>query len=277
MRESELVSKIIKEWEAFGVREKEDLYRTYITEKHISDEKSESSDNKRPSPGSSKSKKKKAQAQSGSKGLAVSSGTPSKRGVRVFIESSSSKKEKAQSESSDFARDGVKKDFEISESDSKELGVKVGKRKRIVKQDKLPRTEYLKFFKFYYEKLSGEHRRWSANQISTIIKLLWKKKLVSDKAASKASLRAPIAKTRSSGRMAFRKNYGYSGVEATERWKQLPSETRRYWAGKGEGLKSGERRRIPASITSNIFKRLQRKSSADSAIQLSYLRRAITA
>ena len=85
MRESELVSKIIKEWEAFGVKEKEDLYRTYITEKHISDEKSESSENKRPSPGSSKSKKKKAQAQSGSKGLAVSSGTPSKRGVRVFI------------------------------------------------------------------------------------------------------------------------------------------------------------------------------------------------
>lgn len=275
MRESELVSKIIKEWEAFGVREKEDLYRTYITEKHISDEKSESSENKRPSPGSSKSKKKKAQAQSASKGLVVSSGTPSKRGVRVFIESSSSKKEKAQSESSDFARDGVKKDFEISESDSKELGVKVGKRKRIVKQDKLPRTEYLKFFKFYYEKLTGEHRRWSANQISTIIKLLWKKKLVSDKAALKAGLRAPVAKKPTTGRKAFRTNYGYTGVEAAERWKQLPKETRRYWAVKGEGLKSGERRRIPASITSNILKRLQRKSSADSATQLSYLRRAI--
>jgi hypothetical protein len=43
MRESELVSKIIKEWEAFGAKEKEQLYRTYITEKHLSDERSESS------------------------------------------------------------------------------------------------------------------------------------------------------------------------------------------------------------------------------------------
>ena len=100
MRESELVSKIIKEWESFGVQEKEDLYRTYITEKHLSDERSESSDNngKGPSPGSSKSKKKKAQAQSLKKGLVASSGTPAKKGgLRVFVESSSSKKLKAQS------------------------------------------------------------------------------------------------------------------------------------------------------------------------------------
>lgn len=57
MRESELVSKIIKEWEAFSTKEKEDLYQTYIVEKHISEDKSESSE-KRESPGSSKSKRK---------------------------------------------------------------------------------------------------------------------------------------------------------------------------------------------------------------------------
>ena len=83
MRESELVSKIIKEWEAFGAKEKKDLYITYITEKHISDEKSESSENERPSPGSSKSKKKKAQTQTGNKVLELSSVTPQKQGVRV--------------------------------------------------------------------------------------------------------------------------------------------------------------------------------------------------
>jgi hypothetical protein len=128
----------------------------------------------------------------------------------VFIQSSSSKKQKEQSESSDFARDGVKKDFEISESDSKEIGAKVGKRKRIAKQEKQPRTEYLKFFKFYYDKLSSEHKRWNANQISTIIKLLWKKKLTTDKKASR-SIRAPASKRRVSGRMAFRRAYNYTG------------------------------------------------------------------
>jgi hypothetical protein len=58
MRESELVSKIIKEWEALSLQEKEDLFRTYVIEKHIFEDNSESSGenkkNKRPSPGSSR-------------------------------------------------------------------------------------------------------------------------------------------------------------------------------------------------------------------------------
>lgn len=78
--------------------------------------------------------------------------------MRVFIEGSSSgKKGSPRSESSDFARDAVKKDFEVSDSVSKELGVptKLAKKKRISKKEsKQPRTEYLKFFKFYYEKLT---------------------------------------------------------------------------------------------------------------------------
>lgn len=112
MRESELVSKIIKEWEALSLGEKQDLYNTYTAEKHISDDKSESSE-KKESPGSSKEKKKKSQSKSVSKGPRLeSSETPSKKsGVRVYVKSSSSKKEKEQSESSDFARDAVKKDF----------------------------------------------------------------------------------------------------------------------------------------------------------------------
>ncbi len=159
------------------------------------------------------------------------------------MKSSSSKKEKEQqSESSDFARDGVKKDFEISESVSKELGVRVvgGKKKRIVKQDlHQTKTDYLKFFKFYYEKLSKEHPRWLASQITTIIKLLWKKKQIADKKAARATLRAPKERKRISGRMAFRRNYNYSTIEGVERWKQLPGETKIYWRSKGEGLRSG--------------------------------------
>jgi hypothetical protein len=69
---------------------------------------------------------------------------------------------------------------------------KTEKKKKITKKEaREPRTEYLKFFKFYYTKLTTDHPRWSANQISTIIKLLWKKKLSSEKKSSKAGLKEP--------------------------------------------------------------------------------------
>ena len=170
--------------------------------------------------------------------------------MKVFVQSSSSKKEKDQSVSSDFAREGAKKDFEISESDSKEIGVKaVGKKKRIYKKDtKQPRTEYLKFFKFYYDKLTIEHSRWNANQISTIIKLLWKKKLTTDKAAAKGNFRAPRDRKPISGRMAFRKSHNYEALEGYERWKQLPGESKQYWKVKGQGVKSGEKRAMKQSV-----------------------------
>lgn len=197
------------------------------------------------------------------------------------MRSSSSKKEKDQgSESSDFARDGAKKDFEISESSSKEIGKRVGgKRKRITKTDTQPKTEYLKFFKFYYDKLSKEHLRWSANQISTIIKLLWKRKLVTDKASAKALLRTPKERRRISGRMAFRKTYNYTGIEGAERWKQLPKETKKYWIHKGEGLRSGERRIISSYVRVGKLGRKLSESSinTNNPRPLSFLSRSIVA
>ena len=183
------------------------------------------------------------------------------------MESSSSKKAKAQSESSDFARDAVKKDFELSESDSKELGIpksKTAKKKKILKQEaKQPRTEYLKFFKFYYDKLTREHPRWSASQISTIIKLLWKKKLTTDKTAAKTSSRVLRPGRKISGRLAFRRANGYSGMEAAERWRQLPMETKRFWRLRGLG-RENNRSGIPSSI--NFKKSGSMRKGSDSSI-----------
>jgi hypothetical protein len=39
--------------------------------------------------------------------------------------------------------------------------------------------------------------------------------------------------------MFFRRTYGYSALEALERWKQLTSESKNYWKSKGVGTKSG--------------------------------------
>ena len=41
-------------------------------------------------------------------------------------------------------------------------------------------TDYVKFFKFYYEKYVKEHPKWTSTQITTIISLLWKKKKIND-------------------------------------------------------------------------------------------------
>ena len=137
----------------------------------------------------------------------------------------------------------------------------------------------MKFFKFYYEKLSGEHSRWTASQISTIIKLLWKKKLTTDKATGKAGLRTPRKGKRQSGRMVFRRAHGYTLPEAVVRWRQLTIESKKYWMKKGEGASSGDKKGVPSSIS--FRKNLIRKGS-DSSINtnvgknLGYLRKPIS-
>jgi len=110
--------------------------------------------------------------------------------------------------------------------------------------------------------LTVEHPRWSANQISTIIKLLWKKKIAGEKKTAKAGFKEPRERKSISGRMAFRKAHGYSSLEAVERWKQLPLESKKYWRSKGMGTSSGERRGIRTNVS---FRNKQRKSS-DSSI-----------
>lgn len=42
-------------------------------------------------------------------------------------------------------------------------------------------NEYLKFFKFYYDKNKTEHPNWTPSQVTTIVSLLWKKKKNHDK------------------------------------------------------------------------------------------------
>jgi hypothetical protein len=155
----------------------------------------------------------------------------------------------------------------VSESDSKELGAKASKKKKISKQ---PRNEYIKFFKFYYERLTVEHPRWSANQITTIIKLLWKKKLTQEKGRSKDSLRTP-RQIRLSGRMAFKKTYTYSSLEAYLRWKQLPKESKGYWKIRGLGL-SMEKKPTQKTL------RLQNNKKSDTSIdrRLSFMSAKMT-
>jgi hypothetical protein len=42
-------------------------------------------------------------------------------------------------------------------------------------------NEYIKFYKFYFEKYSKDHPRWTTNQKTDIISLMWKKKKITNK------------------------------------------------------------------------------------------------
>jgi len=89
--------------------------------------------------------------------------------------------------------------------------------------------EYISFFKSYFDRLSKEHPNWSARQITSIIKLLWKKRKQNHTKTSKPMRRVKPM----SGRMAFRKMKSLSGEEAQNMWKRLPMETRNIWQMKG--------------------------------------------
>ena len=98
---------------------------------------------------------------------------------------------------------------------------------------KASREDYVSFYKFHYKKLKGEHNRWSTTQITSVIKLLWKKK----KAVSKGrKVGGKLRTTKSlSGRRYFRKVRRLSGHEATFLWRNMPVETRNHWANEAIG------------------------------------------
>lgn len=115
---------------------------------------------------------------------------------------------------------------------------KMGKHIIKAKKERKPQTEYIKFFKFYYDKLSKEHPKWAANQISTIIKLLWRKK--SKKSTSK-DLKMSMRKLKMlkpmSGYEAFKREHMMDDMQASdikERWNHMPKETKKYWEKKGQ-------------------------------------------
>jgi hypothetical protein len=44
--------------------------------------------------------------------------------------------------------------------------------------------EYIQFFRFYYERLTKEHPKWTPNQKTVIIRLLWRKRQLQKKKES---------------------------------------------------------------------------------------------
>ena len=96
--------------------------------------------------------------------------TPLKDSLNKSNMKSTSAKEGAKRESLEMNLDDVKiKDFDLG-SESKS-----DKSKKIAKKSK-GSSDYISFFKYHFKKLQFEHKKWSKTQVSSIIALLWKKK-----------------------------------------------------------------------------------------------------
>jgi hypothetical protein len=148
--------------------------------------------------------------------------------IRVFEEK---KKPSPKRDTSDFKRSSSKsgKPYDSSEDPSdimaKMKGINKGKKN--ISFENARNSQYLQFYKYYHERLSAEHPRWTSTQITTIIKLLWKKR--AKQSSGKGNLKKRIGKKggerRISGWIFYRRikeNEGLTRNTIKEMWKALP-------------------------------------------------------
>lgn len=219
LRESEIVSKIIKEWDSLDQAAKGNLQRIYEEKNYLTNEDISSSE-------------ALVKADLASKEARVAAEQAARKSIKTSFKSTRfhSNVKASSRDGSDFNRGSEQKDdSRLGDSSTPPVLVKS---KGIVKTS---RSEYLSFFKHHYAKLKKEHKRWSTNQISTVIKLLWKKKKGNNKTLRRRDGRLRTSKPLS-GRRFFRKVRHLSGVDATFYWKRMPIETRNSWNNQSRGI-----------------------------------------
>jgi hypothetical protein len=158
---------------------------------------------------------------------------------------------------SDYNRDSNQKD------DSKP--VESSSPKLVVAKTKPIKKDYITFYREKYNRLHSQHPRWTPKQISSIIKLEWKK----DKQTGQKVKRVPgraaarMLKKALSGYCYYRKYRGLTYKEAIKKWIRFPRETRNYWTTASSGIRNEakkDRLNLPSSaIESNKFLYLKNK------------------
>jgi hypothetical protein len=121
------------------------------------------------------------------------------------------------------------------------------KTKLIARTKNINNTEYISFFKSYFDRLSKEHPKWSAHQITSIIRLLWMKRKVTD---SRPARLMKLAKPMS-GRMTFMRSKRMQGLnpcEMMKNWRRLPLESRRLWEMRGKPAETRQTMEIRGTI-----------------------------
>ena len=212
LRESEIVSKIIKEWDSLDNLAKNNLQVIYEKKNYLTNEDISSSEALAKADLASKEARFAAERASRKVSKTTFSATKYHSNVKP-----------ASRDGSDFNRGSEQKDdSRLGDSSSPQLLVQ--KTRPILKASQ---EDYVGFYKYHYKKLKGEHKRWTTTQITSVIKLLWKKKKVASK-GRKVSSRMRTTKA-ISGRRHFRKVRRLSAMESTFLWRHMPVETRNHW------------------------------------------------
>ena len=218
LRESEIVSKIIKEWDSLDGKAKDNLQKIYEEKNYLTNEDISSSE-------------ALVKVELASKEARIAAERSAKKYVKPsFSATRIHTNVKAPSrEGSEFNRGSEQKDdSRLGESSSPQVVV----RKPISKASK---SDYISFFKYHYQKLSREHKRWTTQQISSVVKLLWKKKKGDNKVQKRKDRRLRTGKV-VSGKRWFRKQRALTAVEAKQTWRQFPRETRTIWTNEAKGI-----------------------------------------
>lgn len=93
---------------------------------------------------------------------------------------------------------------------------------KLLKKKTRKANEYYEFTKYYSNRLSSEHPRWSTNQITTIVKLLWRKRKVSK---ARSGGKVPKITKQISGFIAYKRfklSEGMTRENIVALWKRLP-------------------------------------------------------
>lgn len=186
MRESEIVSRVIREWENMSTDQKNQFFHTKDTSMVM---------------------------------LNVGPlATPSKDAQgKLKDRTTGSKKEEVKEMNLEDVHIG---EFQESSSQKPMKSRKISKRGN--------QSDYISFFKYHFDKLTREHRRWTSSQISSVVRLLWKKKKQDSGRLRKSStLRSLKPKTGRKLFLEMQRPLTNSHAERQQKWKRLPRESRR--------------------------------------------------
>lgn len=232
MRESEIVVRIIKEWENMDTPKKKNLYERYEASKSIKDD-----DNRSVFSTAHKTAQKTARL----------SPTPySKTHLpKATIYPPLFPYKKDEEMDSDFNRnsDRQSEDLQSNRSSYSIIVREQGEGSFVSNRN----YHYIQFYKYNYARLMHEHPRWSAVQISQIIKLEWekKKKTMKAKSSKKITKQRKRSTKPISGRVFFKNlNKGkLSTKEYVQVWRRLPEESKKRYGLWSKGGNEASRKK----------------------------------
>jgi hypothetical protein len=146
---------------------------------------------------------------------------------------------------SDFNRNSERHSEDQHSDRSSSYFLAVGREREEKAAGSYKNYHYIQFYKRQYAKLVHEHAKWTAAQISQIIKLQWKhtRSLAKDNTTTKRKTRKVLKLL--SGKIFFRRIHAEKFMtyfDCKNAWKRLPFESKRLYVKRGQGMTEADER-----------------------------------